>query len=276
MPASQQANQSTTDLAATQAAKRVLFAVPFENATQQEQYAPAASGMGDLIAVMLAQQDNVRVVERQKLDALTAEQALALRGLTGGNRAIAAGKLLMADTVITGRLYMVKGELTLTAQAIDIASHRVLAASELSTRPECMVEDSLQMARDLAKQMALPLPEIDTSKIDKSPIAALHFAQALGHYYAGNLDAAIMQFMRAIDLDPDYTESHYWQGMCYAKQGEDAHAIIEFEAFLKEQPASNYAPQAKKLLAQAKTRDNDSAVPRLRPCSQPATQAAVQ
>jgi len=54
MPASQQANQSTTDLAATQAAKRVLFAVLFENATQQEQYAPAASGMGDLTAVMLA------------------------------------------------------------------------------------------------------------------------------------------------------------------------------------------------------------------------------
>ena len=71
--------------------QKVIFAVAFDNATGQDQYDPAGAGIGDLIAVMLAQQDGIRVVERQRLDALTAEQARSLRGLTGEKYAVAAG-----------------------------------------------------------------------------------------------------------------------------------------------------------------------------------------
>jgi tetratricopeptide (TPR) repeat protein len=137
------------------------------------------------------------------------------------------------------------------------------------------VEGSFQVARNLAKQMAMPMPAVDLTKIDKSPLASLHFAKALSHYYAGNLDPALMQFMRAVDLDPDYTEAHYWSGLCYSKQGEHADAVIEWEQFLKDQPNSKYAPQVKKLLAEAKALEKVSAAPRLAPASAPATQPAT-
>ena len=73
-----------------------------------------------------------------------------------------------------------------------------------SCRPEYLAEAALQLARKLAGQMAMPLPQIDLKAIDTSPIAGLHFAQGLSHYYAGDMDAAIMQLMRTIDLDPNY------------------------------------------------------------------------
>ena len=217
------------------------------------------------MAVLLAEQEHIRVVERQKLLHLTAEQAKALKGLTGQKYAVQAGKLLKADTVLTGRLFLIKDKLTVSVQALDLATSRVVAADQLSCRPAYLLEAALQMALRLAKQMSLPLPKIDLKKIDKSPIASLHFAKALSRFYAGNMDAALMQLMRTIDLDPDYVEVHYWSALCYGRLGEDAHAIIELNKFLKRVPAGEYAEQARGMLAEAKERQKHSTVPRLGP-----------
>jgi len=249
----------------TASAKRTVFAAPFENETGQEQYDPAAAGMGDLVAVLLAERENVRVVERQRLEALTDEQARSLKGLTGEAHAIKAGKLFKADTVIMGRLFLLEGKMTVSAKAIDIATERVAASDQMSGRPEDIVEVALQLAGKLAKQMEWPLPKIDMAQIDKSPVAGLHFAKALSHYYAGNMDEAVMQFMRTIDLDPNYTEVHYWTGLCYEKLAEPTHAAIDFAAYLKEHPQGKYAADAAKRLALARQKAGAEAIPRLLP-----------
>jgi len=116
--------------------------------------------------------------------------------------------------------------LTVSLQALDIASARVAAAEQVSFRPEEVTETALGLAQKLSRQMAMPLPEIDLKEIDKSPLASLHFAKALGHYYAGDMDSALMQFMRTMDLDPDTVEAHFWSGMCYQRLGEPDHAVI--------------------------------------------------
>jgi len=266
-----EAKSAAPAASATKSAKRTIFAAPFENETGQEQYDPAAVGMADLVAVLLAEQPGIAVVERQRLDALTDEQARSLKGLTGEARAIAAGKLLAADTVLAGRLFLIDGKMTVSAKAIDIPSARVAASDQCSCRPEDIPESSLQLARSLAKQMSLPLPEIDLKAIDKSPLASLHFAKALSHYYAGNLDEALMQLMRTIDLDPDMTESLYWSGQCYWKLGEATHAVIDLEKYLKEQPKGRYAADASKLLEVARERAAGETAPRLGPDTPAAT-----
>jgi len=245
--------------------KRVVFASEFENATDQEQYDPAAAALGDMVAVMLAYQDGIDCVERQRLVALTAEQARSLQGLTGDTHALGAGKLVWADTVLVGRLFLIKDKMTVSVRAIDIATERVVASEQVSCRPAYLVEASLQIARKLAEQMKLPLPEIDLKKIDKSPIASLHFAQALAHYYGGNMDAAIMQFMRTMDLDPDYTEAHFWSAMAYHRLGEWPHAAIEWRKFLARKPNLIQAKTARTLLAEAELRVKDTNVQRLGP-----------
>lgn len=255
------------------AVMRTAFTVGFENATGQDQYQPAAFGLADMVVVLLAEQEHIAAVERQQLSVITGEQANSLKGLVGQAYAVQAGKLMHADTVIVGRLYLVDGKLTVMVQALDIATARAVAAEEMACRPEDLVESALQLARSLGKQMALPLPDIDLTQIDASPAASLHFAKALGHYYAGNMDAAIMQFMRTVDLDPDYCEAHYWAGMAYLRLGEDAHAVIEWQAFLKAEPEGPYSQPVRALLADARRRMKDRFVPSLAPHSQPATQA---
>jgi hypothetical protein len=113
--------------------------------------------------------------------------------------------------------------------------------------------------------MAIPLPAIDLAQLDKSPLGSLHFAKAMSCYYAGNTDEALMQLMRTVDLDPDYTEVYYWSGLCYAKSDEPVHAVIDLERYLKEQPKGRYAETAAKALAVAKTKEAAAPLPRLGP-----------
>ena len=244
---------------------RIIFAAPFENETGQEQYEPTAAGMGDLLAVMLAQNEQITVVERQQLAAVIAEQAISLKGLTARDYAIRLGKLIKADTVFTGRLLLFEGKLHVSVQALEIPTARVVAADQIACRPSYLVEAALQMARRLGEQMSLPLSEINLEELDKSPIASLHFAKALSYYYAGNVDAAIMQLMWTMDLDPDYTEANYWSGMSYYKLGDYAYAIIEWEQFLKREPESKYAEKAKELLAKAKVQQDQLPMRRFGP-----------
>lgn len=268
-PQSPQAKNATT-APSSQPVQRTVFAAPFDNETGQGQYDPAGAAMGDLVAVLLAKQPNIRVVERQRLLALAEEQALTLRGLTGRKYAVRAGKLLRADTVLVGRLYLMEDKMTVAVTVLDIDTERVVAAEQLSCRPTYLVEAALQLARRLGRQMSLPLPDIDPKDIDASPIASLHFAKGLSRFYTGNMDEAIMQFMRTMDLDPDYIEAHYWSGMAYYGLREHGHAIIEWEKFLDRYGDGPEADEVCGLLEHARELDSGSPVHRLTPATAPA------
>lgn len=251
--------EPATTASASAAKGKVVFLAPFGNETAEDQYEPAAAGMGDLVGAFLAEQKNIRVVERQRLGLLLKEQESSLRGLTGEKYAVAAGKILGANTVMTGRLYLADRKLSVTVKALDIESARVIGAADQGCRPEYMIETALQLARMLGKQMELPLPDIDPAKIDASPAVGLHFGKALGCYYAGNMNAAIMHFMRTVDLDPNYTEAHYWSGLSYYRLKENEHAAIDLEKYLKDAPNGKYATKAKEVVAECR---KGPAVPR--------------
>ncbi|MCG3180439.1 MAG: hypothetical protein BIFFINMI_02800 [Phycisphaerae bacterium] len=253
------------------AAHRTLFAAPCENVTGQAQYDDVAAGLGDLTAVLLSRQDQITVVERQRLAALSTEQSHGLLGLTGERYAAQAGRLLAADTVLTGRLFLNGGKLIVSMQAIDVASERVVAAAQAPCAPEDLVGAALAVARRLGEQMALPLPPIDPKQIESAPSAALAFAQGLSRYHAGAMEEAIAHLMETEDLDPDFVEVHYWMGLAFARLGQDDHAIIEWDKFLHRQPDGGMAGKVKKLLAEATERQKNAPIPRLgpSPASQP-------
>jgi TolB-like protein len=237
--------------AATRPAPQRLFVATFDNDTGDEQYDPAAAGIGDVVAAMLTQQAKVQIVERMQLLAISKEQALGLKGLTGYQHTLRAGKILDAQRVLIGRVYLADGKLTVGVKILDLATSRVIAADQESCRPAELVEAAHQLTRRLARDLQLPLTEIDPKNIDPSPLAGLHFGKGLSHYYAGDMDAAIMQLMRTVDLDPDFTEAHYFCGLAYWKLKQPRDAIVEWNIFLDRAPNSPRAPAVQKLLAQA-------------------------
>lgn len=242
--------------------KKVIFAGIFENETGQEIYDPFAASIGDLLAVMLSLQDDVLVVERQRLKELDKEQILSLQGLTGKEHAIQAGRLLDADTVLVGRLFLVHDKLQISTQALNLGLANVVASDQVTCNPAELLEAAYKTSRRLGKQLALRSKDIKIMEIGKLPIASFHFAKGLSHYYSGNMDSAIVEFMRTIDLDPDRIEASYWSGICYYRLGEYKHAIIEWNQFVKRSENSDEEKKqkAQALLTEAQLRQKESPV----------------
>jgi len=47
-------------------------------------------------------------------------------------------------------------------------------------------------------------------------------------YETGDLDRALTDFMRAIELRPEYAEAYHNRGMVHRKMGQDAEAVADF------------------------------------------------
>lgn len=231
--------------------QRTLFVAPLENETGQTQYDAAAAGIADLIGATLASAKNVTVLDRERLHALTKEQKRSISGLVGDAGAVKTGKLLMADTVLTGRLSLVEGMISVSVKALHLADERVTAADQFSCEPAGLATAVLKMSRRVALALALPLPAARDEN-DETPIASLHFAKGLGHYYAGNMDGAVAEFFRTLDQDPDYLDAQQFCGLAFFKLGEFDHAIIEWEALLKRLPDQKRAAEVTKLLEEAR------------------------
>ena len=107
-----------------------------------------------------------------------------------------------------------------------------------------------KLARELAGDLNLKLPELTPQQIDKSPEANLHFMRGLGYYYAKMPDEAVVEFMKVLAIDPSHARARYWNGMAYFDQGEFDHAKLEFARFLKQFGGHALAPRAKDLLGQ--------------------------
>ena len=219
--------------------KRTIFAAPFSNLTTNPNYDHAVVGFGDLIGVLLSTHDNIVLVERMGRDVIDAERNLKESGLvtTGDSHYVALARELKADTVLTGHLSInEEGKTVIGVKGIDIESERVVAVDS-EVVEDNQIDDALQkLTNRFGKRLQITLPKIDTPDFEDRPFARLYFSKGLSRYYSGNLDAAIMNFTRALRLDPDYVEAHYFSGLCYQQLKEPDHAAVEWNALLKKRP----------------------------------------
>ncbi len=232
------------------------LSTPFENDTGKEYYDAAAAGLGDFTACLLNRHGRISMVKRQRLTEIPEKTAKGLEDLRGAEYATKAAKLFLAQAALTGRLVLKNGMLRVHSQIVDAETGKVLASEEMPCKISSMLETALKTARGLASQMDLALQDRDLKRIGKTPIASFHFIEGIQHCYEGRLDEAIMRFMQAEDLDSDYTETHFWAGVCYLKLGEEDHAAIEFSSFLKDEPRSRYAGEVRKLLKKLLERED--------------------
>ncbi len=241
-------------ITATAVGQPVLFVAPISNNTGQGQYNEVATAMTDMIMVLLAENKQAKVVERERLNDVLREQKLSLAGLADKDTLIRVGRLLKADRIISGGIILTsedksKKELLLaTLHSWHTADGRLIGSVKASTEPEKLLELGLDLTAQVAKQLNIKLTPVDPAQLDKNPLASLHYMRGLGYFHAGNYDRAIMEFFLTTGLDPMHDRSAFWRALSYVELEEYDHAVIELEEFLKVQHDSPLVPRAKELL----------------------------
>ena len=68
------------------------------------------------------------------------------------------------------------------------------------------------------------------------------------NFDTGDIDKAVKHFKKSLKMVPLFTESHYWLGRCYVKQGNVQGAIEEFRTVIKTAPESEFGKKAEEHL----------------------------
>lgn len=148
-------------------------------------YNGLGKGVADLLINELAADANIRVVERDRVEALLKEQELTKSGAIDPETAVRLGKLLGAHHMILGGFMSTGRQMVLTSRTVDVATGVV----KHPQRVQQSGDDVLALIGQLASRVSaqkLPPIELRTGDATTAP------AQGHGHH-AGHAQPAPVQ-----------------------------------------------------------------------------------
>ncbi len=106
--------------------------------------------VGEIVTELLGERlksnfPNIKLVEREKIDAVLEEMKLSLLGITEGENAKAVGNLLEAQAIVTGSVNEIADEFVVVSRLIEVSSGKVLLALKTKIKRIGMVALSEEM-----------------------------------------------------------------------------------------------------------------------------------
>lgn len=229
---------------------RVAVVAPLHVAAPKAEDKNLGESIGEVLAIALADQKNMVVVERQKLADILQEQKLGLAGLTAPETAVKVGKLLAAEVVVAGSIVEAEGKLRYAVHVVAVDGQRVLGSVQVDGTRKDYDRVVLELSTKVAAAAGVKLPQVKPEDLDDSPVGRLHLMRGISFYYANNPDQAIVYCLRAVQLDPRLQEARLWIARAYLRQGEKDHARAELDMLVRNPAAKPLAGQIKQLLTE--------------------------
>lgn len=143
----------------TAQAADTVAVLPFEVASAEPEHAPLGRGLANMLITDLARSGRVRVVERERLDAVVQELELQGSGFVDPKTAVSVGKGIGADGIIVGGL-TVNGELMrLDARVIDVETGVIVGTAEVEGKAKRFFDLEEKLVRDLTESLGVALSE---------------------------------------------------------------------------------------------------------------------
>ena len=208
---------------------------------------PMESGFAEFLQASLSALPNVRLVEREKLRAVLAEQQLSVSGLADPATAVRVGHLLGAERFVYGSFMESGNNLRIDLRLTDTQSASVLRAESASGPTERFAELVEDLAVRLAADLAIRPPTnaemlVRAATPARNIEAAMHFANAQQSFSRSAFADAAAHFERALLVEPKNVRAGIGRVKSWSFQKDYGKAIEAGEqtlslAFLPEQSA---------------------------------------
>lgn len=191
----------------------VVAVLPFSYQGDDEQYAPLAYGLSEMITVDLANIDELTLVERTRLNELLDELQLSQSEYVDQSTAPRVGQLVGAGRLVGGG-YNILGEETLRTDVTLAELGEEVQSPDLDTRSGAL--DQLfalekEIVFQVVDRLGIELTAQEKEQIESVPTrnlqAFLAYSRGLEQDALGNYEAAAEAFQQAHQLDPDFTQA---------------------------------------------------------------------
>lgn len=179
--------------------------------TDRELLEPFRKGLADTLISDLGRIKSLRVVERERIDAILSELQLTQSGAIDEKTAQKVGKVLGVQALILGCFTAIGPTLRVDARVVDVETTEVITAQEVCGDSEDFfdLEDQLvtKIAGGLAIKLSAEEKESITRTAPQSFEAVTLYSQGLDFMDRKNYTDAAARFARALEIDPEYGDA---------------------------------------------------------------------
>ncbi len=192
-----------------------IAVLPFENGgsygQDKENFEALQKGIPGMLISELAQNPAARVVDRDGIESMLAEQNLAKDGRVDAATAARIGKLVGARYMIMGSFVDLYGRFRMDARIVNVETSEIIKVVKSDGKREDLFKLIQTLAEKLMVETRLPpLPaELGAAVRQRNvPTAALtYYSRALLYQDRGEKEKAAEFFSKAIEAFPNYAEA---------------------------------------------------------------------
>src|SRR5213082_2211138 len=192
-----------------------IAVLPFDNSgsygQDKENFDALQKGIAGMLISELAANPAARVVEREEIEKLLAEQSLGASGKVTPETAAKIGKLVGARYVIVGTFIDFYGDFRLDVRLVNVETSEIVKVESDRMQRDHLFDIIRTVAARLMKDTNLPpLPRQASDQLTNRQIpteALTFYSKALLFQDRGQKDKAAEMYQRALAVFPEYTEA---------------------------------------------------------------------
>ena len=182
--------------------------MPFSYSGTNEQIRPLGRGFAQLVVTDLAKSRQIRVLERERMQAMLDEMRLADSARGDPRTALRSGRMLRAERVVQGSLADVGDNLRVDAAVVDVASAGVAASAGQSAELGRLFDLEKQLVFSIFDGLGIQLSPAEREAINQRPTqsvqAFLAYSRGLEAEDRGDFAGAREAYGEAAGLDPSF------------------------------------------------------------------------
>jgi TolB-like protein/Flp pilus assembly protein TadD len=181
----------------------------FANPGNNQEFAWLRLGLAEATGSNLKRFSTLKVVDQLKVDKLLQEKMLAETGLTDAKGA-AVGKELGAAYMITGEFKINGANLEMTARAIAVGSGKTAGTASAACALAALFDGQKDLCLKLVEVLGAGADQAAKKELAEKVAGSLealrHASQGRAKYLQGDLDAALVDMRKAMELDNSYVD----------------------------------------------------------------------
>lgn len=186
-----------------------IAVMPFSNVNKDKETDWLAEGISETLTTKLGNVQRIRVVERQRIDAVLNEVSLGQSGVIDPESAARAGKVLGAETVVTGAYQKMGETLRLTARFVKVETGIVSNTAMVTGDYNDIFSLEDDMADSILKNLGIEASASEKQKIAKNPTTSVaaykSYTQGVSLMKKDQFDDAKAYLDEAVRADPNFS-----------------------------------------------------------------------
>jgi len=187
-----------------------LSIMDFDVQSDNPQYKYLGKGFSEFISIELSRAKGMAIIDREKREEVFKEQAFTLSGAVDSGNSIAMGRMLAADYLVTGKIFDLMGNLTVTLKVVGTATGEVAFEDKVTDKLSKYEYISSKCAEKIVKHFYANAQVLTAREVERPAEAAIKFSKAVDAYDKKDFAAAKKELTEAKELDPQNTAVNFY------------------------------------------------------------------